>query len=803
MCGCRFRLVTAHAEVIMKQLIQWTGLLILCTTILWSQENGPYSEVRIQVGGPAEWHRLVNGGWQPDHVIRGKGFVDAVVSADELQLLRGLGASLEVLVPDVEAAYDARPKLSATESDDLERRMRETYGISGFGFGSMGGFYTYQEVIRQLDTMALLYPDLISVRDSIGASIEGRAIWAVKISDNPAIHEGEPEVLYTGLHHAREPEGMMAVIYFMYYLLENYGTDPEVTYLVNERQMYFVPVVNPDGYVRNQTTNPNGGGNWRKNRRLNAGGSYGVDLNRNYGYMWGYDNIGSSNNPSSDTYRGTAAFSEPEIQAMRDFCLGHAFKLALNFHSYGNLLIYPWGYIASFLTPDSSTFIDYTTDMTQFNQYVHGTGDETVGYVTNGDSDDWMYGEQIIKAKILSMTPEVGSSFWPPMNQIFPIADENLYPNLFLAWAAGPFLKVGDCTFSQETFQPGDTGSVRFALESKGQSPVSGSIRWTTASVWLTLMDSTASVELPAVTGVDTVDLSFVVSPDAIGPVALESVLQISVAGQVVATQPLVVRVGMPLVVLSNDAENGLTGWTATGTWNTTTSHYHSPGHSFTESPSGNYPANADYRLTMTSGIDFTNQSAVAISYWERYVTEADYDYCLVEYSTDGGTTWKSLRRVSGSNPAWTLRTLNVADATGEGDVRFRFRLTSDQSLQYDGWYVDDIAVSAYPREPVVGIPSGARIIRRPFLAQNYPNPFNPSTTVRYEVPVASRVRLGIYNVLGQRVKTLVEAKKLAGWHDVVWDGTNDADQRVASGIYICRLESSGLTASRKMVFIK
>jgi murein tripeptide amidase MpaA len=125
-----------------------------------------------------------------------------------------------------------------------------------------------------------LYPNLITPKWSLGTTHEGRQIWAVKISDNPNVNENEPQVFFDALIHAREPQSMATVLYFMYYLLENYGINQEVTYLVNNREIYFVPVLNPDGYVYNQTTNPSGGGDWRKNRRNNSG-SYGVDLNRN------------------------------------------------------------------------------------------------------------------------------------------------------------------------------------------------------------------------------------------------------------------------------------------------------------------------------------------------------------------------------------------------------------------------------------------------------------------------------------------------------------------------------------------
>jgi len=298
-------------------------------------------------------------------------FIELVVSNSELQKLEDNACSYEILIDDLSAFYESR----------LISRTGE-----GFGYGSMGGYYTFAEVVSQLDSMALQYPQLITSRSSIGTSIENRNIWAVKISDNPNLQENEPEVLFTSLHHAREPQSMMVLLYYMWYLLENYGIDEEATFLVNNRQIWFVPVVNPDGYVYNQTTNPNGGGNWRKNRRYNNDGSYGVDLNRNYGYNWGYNNSGSSPYPSDPTYRGTAAFSEPETQTIRDFCNAYNFANALNYHTYSNLLLMPWGY-ENIYTPDSSNFMNYAQIMTQYNGYEYGLSG-VILYNVNGDAND-------------------------------------------------------------------------------------------------------------------------------------------------------------------------------------------------------------------------------------------------------------------------------------------------------------------------------------------------------------------------------------------------------------------------------
>src|SRR5258705_319958 len=141
-------------------------------------------------------------------------------------------------------------------------------------------------------------------------------VHALELDVAAVLRSGEVHVIVDALHHAREPESMQATIWTMLALLERYGTDPLSTYLVNEREIWFVPCVNPDGYVYNESTNPGGGGLWRKNRRANAGGTTGVDLNRNYAFQWGFDNSGSSPTPTDETYRGTAAASEPEVGAL-------------------------------------------------------------------------------------------------------------------------------------------------------------------------------------------------------------------------------------------------------------------------------------------------------------------------------------------------------------------------------------------------------------------------------------------------------------------------------------------------------
>ncbi|MFM9987408.1 M14 family metallopeptidase, partial [Flavobacterium sp.] len=277
--------------------------------------------------------------------------ITAEISDEELQILKVNNVKHKILIYDLAKFYEARNK-----ADVLERSTAMAPGVCNapnitkptyFHLGSMGGYFTWNQMKQILDSMVLLYPNLITVKQPLSPlSIEGREIYWVKISDNPNVDEAEPELLYSSLHHAREAASLSQLIFYMWYLLQNYATNPDIKATVDNAELFFVPCVNPDGYVYNQSTNPNGGGMWRKNRR-NNGSNFGVDLNRNYGNNWGYDNIGSSPTSSSDTYRGTAAFSEPETQAMRNFCNARQFVTALNAHTYSNLLIYPWGYLPS------------------------------------------------------------------------------------------------------------------------------------------------------------------------------------------------------------------------------------------------------------------------------------------------------------------------------------------------------------------------------------------------------------------------------------------------------------------------
>lgn len=329
--------------------------------------------------------------------------------------------------------------------ENLEKFYAERLGDRLDGYGL---YHTFDEIVAFLDQIHADHPTITTEKFSIGQSIEGRELWIMKISDNPDVDENEPEVFYTSLIHVREPISAEVVIYFMDYLTDNYGTHSDATDLVNNREMYFFLCANPDGYVYNEQTNPDGGGMWRKNRRYDSGtGCYGVDLNRNFCYSWGYDDNGSSPNPCSETYRGDSAFSEPETEAWHQFLETRNFVIGNWYHTYGNLVLYPWGtagFEGNGLTEDNDIFEMIADSMAYFIHSVNGVWYSTgtafqLLYSVNGGSFDCEYGEY----GIFSLTTEVGSGsdgFWPPQSRIAPLVEENLPANLFMARIAGSLI---------------------------------------------------------------------------------------------------------------------------------------------------------------------------------------------------------------------------------------------------------------------------------------------------------------------------------------------------------------------------
>ncbi|WP_411106135.1 M14 family zinc carboxypeptidase [Streptomyces sp. cmx-4-9] len=227
---------------------------------------------------------------------------------------------------------------------------------------------------------------------SLGKTVQGKDILALKVSKDArrAKDGGKPSVLYMSNQHAREWITPEMTRRLMHHTIDNYGKDPRITSLVDSTELWFLLSANPDGY--DYTHAPDGRRLWRKNLRDNDGDGAvttadGVDLNRNFAYKWGYDNEGSSPNPSSETYRGPAAQSEPETVALDRFEKRIGFEYAVNYHSAAELLLYGVGWQVATPTPDDVAYEALAG--TPENPAVPGYHPQVSSelYTTNGEAD--------------------------------------------------------------------------------------------------------------------------------------------------------------------------------------------------------------------------------------------------------------------------------------------------------------------------------------------------------------------------------------------------------------------------------
>jgi hypothetical protein len=485
--------------------------------------------------------------------ISHKGDLEKVLSLDGLDIagsVKGQWVDL-VIHPSRVDTLSLRGLNVTVRVADTGKALEEQMGDSRISFGN---YDTYAESLAAFQALAAAYPSLTKM-ETIGYSHEGYALFALKVSDDADTEDPtEPEVLITGAHHAREPIGPTLCREHATRLLENYGTDPDDTRRVDETEIWYVPIVNPDGYRYNETYSS---GMWRKNRRNNGDGSYGVDLNRNYGYQWGYDNSGSSPYTGDETYRGPSAFSEPEIQAVRDFCNDHEFAVALNYHSYGNYLLYPWGY-ADIYTPDNALFVSMTDVMDDWNGYSTGTAWELL-YNTNGDANDWMYGEQSTKPKTLAITPEVGESFWQD-DQIPNHLNENLPMMNYLVDLAGSAViayAAHEILDADGRLDAGETAQMTVTLNNQGFAEVDNvQVTLSESDSYVTLLDASGSYGTigsfgSATNTGDTFTVQAAPGTPVGHPAAIT--MQITGDGGFSATGSFTLSVGLPPVLLVDD----------------------------------------------------------------------------------------------------------------------------------------------------------------------------------------------------------------------------------------------------------
>ncbi|UCE66002.1 MAG: immune inhibitor A [Candidatus Zixiibacteriota bacterium] len=755
----------------MKRLIILLILVsVIFTSFLYAATRERPMLVRVDFQNNKALDFLAAGHFDIAFVSKGE-FAEIVADDVDYDRLVSAGLKVEIVHDDLVGFYQSRIPLGAT----------------------MGGFPTLDEAIAFMDSLQLEYPNLMTARDSVGYSIEGRPLWMVKISDNPDIDEDEPEFFINALIHAREPIGLEVSLRYMSYLCGNYSVDPLVTDLVDNREIYFVPVVNPDGYEYNRITSPNGGGMHRKN--MNPSGN--VDLNRNWGYQWGYDNIGSSPDPEYETYRGAAAFSEPETNSLRQFIISREFSIILNLHSYGDYFLYSWGY-DNVYTPDNLLLSTIGDSATAVNNYEYGTAWEILYYV-NGDANDWQYGEQIEKPKILGFVAEIGTwqdGFWPDPNRI-PVLWSEIFPTLLY------LTEVSANPYASAPPLPPVLNPIGEVLTD------SFTVSWSHDDT----LNPAVAYELKELSGMDRVEDGF---------------------------------------------EDGTSNWILNG-FQRSAARAHTGSYSLFSGLYNGYNGSA----MLENGVSIAGDDTLFVWLW--YSIEPNYDYGYVSLSTDGGNTFVNLEGnvttddnphglnqgngITGTSNAWVLGIFPLDDYTGQF-AQLAVRYVTDGSLAYPGLYADDFyPVETFENEVILGSDiiqteflvtgrqngeyyylarakdaedqwSGysnreAAIVNAPTsiddpiipmslaLDQNYPNPFNPQTSILYTIPEKSFVELSIYNILGMKVRTLIDSEIGAGEYTVIFNGRDDSGSPVSAGIYFYRLKTDTGSLTRKMVLIK
>lgn len=747
----------------MKYFVTTLFLLAFFSTV-FSQS---YSKVKIYTDQDG-LRKLAELGVAVDHGERkGNLFFISDFSQNEIQIIKENNFSYDILIDDVKTYYAQRNlNDSGLKNLTCDNSSNATLPAVPDNFetdeSAYAGFYTYQQMLDALDNMASLYPNLISVKTPISSfqTWEGRPIYHVKISDNPNQDEtSEPNVLYTAIHHAREPMSMSQTLFYMWYLLENYESNDEVKFIVDNMELYFVPCINPDGYIHNEANDPSGFGMHRKNKRPVGSTNPGVDLNRNYSYGWGTTGVDYDEN--HDTYPGGPddgndySFSEPETQAIQYLIENIGFVSAFNAHTYGNTLLFPVGTTTNEFADHHDYFTDLSGEMCRHNNYFPQKSSGL--YPASGDSDDYMYKMDIgvgQKDTVFAMTPEVGTGFWPAPSEVIPTCQNMIFPNLVLAKMTHVYYVIDETDPSGIESLNGD-----FNLDIQRLGRMDGSVD--VSFIPYTNIDNLGAAQTFEfeVLESQSFQLAYSLSPTIQLGDPIQYIIELD-NGVWVERDTITKTYGV-LNVLSFDDASSTAGWN--GDWNSTSVEFYSPSTSFTDSP-GDYSADATDIYTMVESIDLQDVNEANVSFYAKWEIEADYDYCQFQVSTNSGSTWipqcgkytvegsstpwnGSVQPdgepvYEGTQTEWVLEEIDLSDYIGQ-EIQVRFVFESDGGLQQDGFYFDDFKVSTDA--------SSASLDLLEWKVAIYPNPANDNLTIKLPV-LLSDPNIVVVNNQGQIV---------------------------------------------------
>ncbi len=655
----------------------------------------------------------------------GMGTFDVLLAPGKTDRLRDLGIQFRILNPNIQRAIDA-------ESARLRGLQERDHGAPPAGRAWFDDYKDNAAINAYLDTLAAVKPGL-STLQTIGTSLQSRDIRAIRITA-PGGPPDRPAVIYHGCQHAREWISPMTVMWFADQLVNGYGSDARITSLLNSVEVVLVPVANPDGYAYTWTTNRM----WRKNRRDNGDGTFGVDLNRNWGYQWGGQGASSATN--DETYRGPSAFSEPETRVLRDFIIANPrLKAHIDFHSYSQLILSPYGYTST-LPPDNALFnllngeIEAATEALYGTAYTAGPTYTTI-YPASGVSSDWTYGARGMLGWGWELRDTGQNGFTLPPAQIIPTGQETFqgalvlteyvaYPFVFSFPQALPEIVSADTTTDITVSIMPRSGSVQPGSQ-KLYARVGGSGPFT-ASALVSLGGTSYRATLPAATCGDLVQYYFEASGtdgrtlrspfDAPGGLHQAAAFQTRVN----FTDECESATGWSASAAGDNATAGLWGvldpqataaqpendhsaagtrcWITDGRAGTSVGQYDVDGGTTTLTSPTFDATEHDHEFV---GFDATISYARWYSNNQGSAPNADSMPVLI--SNDDGSTWIQLEDVSENAGAWVVKTFRIADVitpTDKMKLRFQARDLGSGSIVEAG--VDDLQVVLYgcPRRP-------------------------------------------------------------------------------------------------------
>jgi carboxypeptidase T len=398
-------------------------MLAILTVLSVSIATESGNRIAIRIKNPPEY--LLDTIITADYEVlrfREQQFIDVFLPAKELEDMISLEIDYEVLFDELEML------------NNMQLKTRD-----------LPGYRNYNNILTELEDIETEYNHiarLYNIGNSRGnlyynsgndsySSYQNHHIWALKITDNPDEANDRPAVYFNGAHHAREPISAEMVMLIAYHLVYGYGTDPDITHLVDNTEIWLIPLLNPDGH-KLVTTQSNI--NWRKNiRDNNDNGIFnsnydGVDLNRNYSYEWA-----QTSPPSASNYSGPSPFSEPELAAFKNLLESRKFVAGISYHSYGQYVLFPPGYISGLYSPDAQAQSSLASAMAQTIPRITGTGHYTAQhswqfYPATGTAEDYAY----CTHGVFAHTLEMATQFIPPHTQAQQICEDNLEAAMIL-----------------------------------------------------------------------------------------------------------------------------------------------------------------------------------------------------------------------------------------------------------------------------------------------------------------------------------------------------------------------------------